>query len=81
MVSPKDFLGSRSEVAPFAAYGLNLIAAVVLAGGIFVGREALCYCFTTSSEVVTVTLSLMIPFLFYQLGDSMQVVFANSWNF
>jgi MATE family multidrug resistance protein len=27
---------------------------------------------------VTVTLSLMIPFLFYQLGDSMQVVFANS---
>jgi MATE family multidrug resistance protein len=62
----------------FAAYGLNLIAAVVLAGGIFVGREALCYCFTTSSEVVMVTLSLMIPFLFYQLGDSMQVVFANS---
>ena len=62
----------------FAAYGLNLIAAVVLAGGIFIGREALCYCFTTSSEVVTVTLSLMIPFLFYQLGDSMQVVFANS---
>ena len=62
----------------FAAYGLNLIAAVVLAGGIFMGREALCYCFTTSPEVVTVTLSLMIPFLFYQLGDSMQVVFANS---
>ena len=62
----------------FAAYGLNLIAAVVLAGGIFVGREALCFCFTTSPEVVTVTLSLMIPFLFYQLGDSMQVVFANS---
>ena len=62
----------------FAAFGMNLVAAAVLTGGVFLVRTPLCYLFTTSSEVVAVTLTLMIPFLFYQLGDSLQIVFANS---
>ncbi len=62
----------------FTAFGMNLVAAAVLAGGVFLMRTPLCFLFTTSAEVVAMTLTLMLPFLFYQLGDSLQIVFANS---
>ncbi len=72
--------GEHSEVRriAFTAYGMTIVAAIILSGGIALFFEPLCYCFTTSAEVVSVCMTLLLPFMIYQLGDTTQVLFANS---
>lgn len=62
----------------FTAYGMAIVAAIILTTSIVLVFRPLCYCFTTSSEVVGVCVTLMLPFIIYQLGDTTQVLFANS---
>lgn len=62
----------------FTAYAMNLIAAIVLTAAIVIGFRPLCFCFTTSSEVVAMTTTLLVPFVIYQLGDSTQILFSNA---
>jgi MATE family multidrug resistance protein len=45
---------------------------------IFLLRYPLAHLFTTSDEVVAVVVSLIVPMVFYQIGDCIQTVFANS---
>ncbi len=62
----------------FAAFGMAVGSAVLLSAFIFLLRTPLAYCFTSSAEVVTLVVSLMVPFMLYQLGDSTQIVFSNA---
>lgn len=68
------------EVRRVANVGLvmTLVTGVVLSASIFLLRYPLSYLFTTSDEVVAVVVSLIIPMVFYQLGDCIQTVYANS---
>lgn len=72
--------GENREVRriAFTAYAMTLVAAVVLTSAIVIGFRPLCFCFTTSEDVVAMTATLLIPFVVYQLGDSTQVLFSNA---
>lgn len=62
----------------FVAFGLTLFAGVVLASSIYIFRMPLTRAFTTSDAVVATVMPIILPLMLYQLGDSMQTVFANS---
>lgn len=64
--------------AAFVAFGLTLFAGVVLASAIYIFRMPLTRAFTTSEVVVATVMPIILPLMLYQLGDSMQTVFANS---
>lgn len=72
--------GQTSELPRIAtaAYLLCLASAVVLTGSIILFAPPLISCFTTSADVVAMVLTLLLPFAVYQLGDSLQVVYANA---
>lgn len=72
--------GETAEVRriAFTAYAMNLCAAVVLTAAIALTFKPLCFCFTTSAEVVSMTATLLLPFIIYQLGDSTQILFSNA---
>ncbi len=62
----------------FAAYRIVLVAAALMVGAIWLLREPICYAFTSSPDVVALCLTMMFPFFLYQVGDSMQTIFANA---
>lgn len=72
--------GEWKEVrrAAFVAFGLTLFAGVILASVIYIFRMPLACAFTTSEMVVATVMPIILPLMLYQLGDSMQIVFANS---
>lgn len=56
-----------------------LLAMAVLSSTIFfLGGEYIIRCFTSDSRVIALSLSLILPLILYQLGDSMQICFANA---
>jgi MATE family multidrug resistance protein len=57
---------------------MTLSTGVLLSTMIFLLRYDISYMFTTSEEVVAVVVSLIVPMMFYQLGDCIQTVFANA---
>lgn len=69
-----------AEVRQTANMGLvmTLVTGAVLSTMIFLLRFPLAHLFTTSDEVVAVVVSLIVPMVFYQIGDCIQTVFANS---
>lgn len=72
--------GNWGEVRLVANVGLlmTLSTGVLLSTMIFLLRYDISYMFTTSEEVVAVVVSLIVPMMFYQLGDCIQTVFANA---
>jgi MATE family multidrug resistance protein len=72
--------GNWGEVRRVAGVGLvmTLVTGAVLSTMIFLCRYPLAHLFTTSEEVVAVVVSLIVPMVFYQLGDCIQTVYANS---
>lgn len=72
--------GERLEVRriAFTAYAMTLCSALVLTTAIVLAFQPLCFCFTTSTEVVAMTSTLLLPFIIYQLGDSTQILFSNA---
>ncbi len=61
----------------FTAYKMLLISALLLTSAIVFCFNPLCYCFTTSQEVVDMSLGLLLPFILYQIGDSTQIIYSN----
>ena len=72
--------GNWGEVRRVAGVGLvmTLATGALLATMIYLLRYPISYMFTTSEEVVAVVVSLIVPMVFYQLGDCIQTVYANS---
>ena len=58
--------------------GMTIVLGMVLATSIFVLRRPIAQLFTTDADVVNVVVALIVPMMFYQLGDCIQIVFANA---
>ena len=62
----------------YAGFQLIMAMAVVLGGIVFLCRNYLGGWFTDNEEVSAMVVMLIIPMLVYQLGDGMQINFANA---
>lgn len=62
----------------FSGYLMILSAGIVLAGSIALFAPEICSWFTDDAEVRHIVISMIFPFVLYQLGDGLQVNFANS---
>lgn len=72
----KDMLNVRR--ATFAGFHLILIVAVAVMLSIFLFRERIGYLFTDEEEVVHWVALLCWSVILYQVGDGLQIVFANA---
>lgn len=72
--------GQWTEVRRVAGVGLTMTLAtgLILSVLIFVLRYPIASMFTTSDEVVRVVVALVAPMMVYQIGDCIQIVYANS---
>lgn len=72
--------GQWTEVRRVAGVGLTMTLAtgLILSVLIFVLRYPIASMFTTSDEVVSVVVALIAPMMVYQIGDCIQIVYANS---
>lgn len=72
--------GQWTEVRRVAGVGLamTLATGLILSVLIFVLRYPIASMFTTSDEVVRVVVALIAPMMVYQIGDCIQIVYANS---
>lgn len=72
--------GNWDEVRRVAGVGLAMTfgVGIVLSASIFCLRYPIASMFTTSEEVVGVVVALIIPMMFYQIGDCIQIVYANA---
>lgn len=62
----------------FAGYFLILVSGILIGGTIAVCSPHITALFTDDSQVNTIVMSLILPFVLYQLGDGLQINFANS---
>ncbi len=62
----------------FAGFHLILIFGTIATSAIFLLRHQIGYMFTDEAAVNTMTAALVIPFIFYQLGDGLQCCYANA---
>lgn len=72
----KDISGIRH--AAFAGYQMILSLGIILSIFAFVFRHDISQLFTDSDEVAEIVAVLAYPLILYQLGDGMQVTFANA---
>lgn len=70
-----NFKGVRH--ATFAGYQMILALGIVLSLAAFIFRHDMSMLFTDNKEVASIVAILAYPMVLYQLGDGMQVVFAN----
>lgn len=61
-----------------AAYAMVAATACILITVVFVWRHDIIGCFTTNADVLAACTTMVLPFIFYQLGDMTQIIFANS---
>ncbi|MGM9797526.1 MAG: MATE family efflux transporter [Parabacteroides sp.] len=64
--------------ATFAGFHLILAVAVVVMCSIFLFREQIGYLFTDEEEVVRLVVLLCWSVILYQVGDGLQIIFANA---
>lgn len=62
----------------FAGLHLMLLVCLIQSTAIFLLKDIFPYWFTDDVDVVTTTSILILPFLLYQVGDTLQITFANS---
>lgn len=72
----KDVRGVRH--AAFAGYEMIVASGIVLSILVFSFRRELSFMFTDSEEVADIVSLLAYPLIMYQVGDSMQINFANA---
>lgn len=60
------------------AYVMTLILTVVCLGLVLTSIGSLTTLFTDSPEVRALTMTLILPFALYQIGDGMQICFSNA---
>ena len=72
--------GQWTEVRRVAGVGLamTLATGLILSALIFVLRYPIASMFTTSEDVVRVVVALVAPMMVYQIGDCIQIVYANA---
>ena len=73
----RDEWGEVRRVA-LTAMGISVGCVLVVASGILLARHPLTLLFTQNAEVESVVFALMLPFVFYQFGDALQITFANA---
>lgn len=61
-----------------SGFHLILVAGVLMSSLIFIFRNDLGGWFTDNAEVSAMVASLVVPFLFYQFGDGLQINYANA---
>lgn len=80
MISNYSGVGEVEHVRQCAKAGYHIIlACAVVASVVFLmfGREIIML-FTVDEAVISIALGLILPWIVYQLGDSMQVAYANA---
>ena len=72
--------GKWTEVRRTAGVGLamTILTGLILSVMIFVLRYPIASMFTTSEDVIKVVVALVAPMMVYQIGDCIQIVYANS---
>ena len=72
--------GEMEQTRQVAASGLHLCWLIALCEGIplFLMRNKVGLLFTSSTEVAALVAMLIIPFLFFQVGDALQCTYANA---
>lgn len=61
-----------------AGYHIILMLAAVMCLGLACVRNVIGYCFTSDMIVVEMVAALMIPMFVYQIGDGLQITYANA---
>lgn len=75
-VGQRDWQAARGNA--YAALQIVLMIGVVVSIAIFIFRYDLGGLFTDSSDVASLVALTVIPFVVYQFGDALQIVFGNS---
>ena len=72
----RDYRAARGNA--YAAFQIVMMLAVVVGAVVFVLRHDIGSLFTPNDDVVHLVSLTVWPFLVYQIGDGMQIVFGNS---
>lgn len=75
-IGQRDYEAAQGNA--WAAFHIVLVIAVVVSIPIFLFRQDLGGIFTDNAEVSRLVSWIVIPFIIYQFGDGMQIVFGNS---
>lgn len=75
-IGQRDYEAAQGNAR--AAFHIVLVIAVIVSIPIFLFRNSLGSIFTDSAEVSRLVAWIVIPFIIYQFGDAMQIVFGNS---
>ena len=79
LISSLNGQGLTKEVNMTArtAYAMTLGLTVVCSGIVLAAIRPLSALFTDSPEVISLAVTLVLPFILYQFGDGMQICFSN----
>lgn len=66
------------RITASTAWHIGFLSTLVMTCLIFFSRHHLIGLFTNDPEITTVTLTLLFPFMVYQIGDCTQIVYANA---
>lgn len=79
LISSLNGQGLTKEVNMTArtAYAMTLALTVVCSGIVLAAIRPLSALFTDSPEVISLAVTLVLPFILYQFGDGMQICFSN----
>ncbi len=72
--------GKPAEVRRIAAdaYRMSALGALVVVVILLVFRERLSYLFTADAEVAAIVSLTLLPVIFYQFGDALQITYSNA---
>lgn len=75
-VGQRDWASARGNA--YAALQIVLVIGVVVSLAVFALRNVLGGLFTDSAEVARLVALTVVPFVAYQFGDALQIIFGNS---
>lgn len=75
-VGQRDWVSARGNA--YAALQIVLVIGVVVSLAVFAFRNGLGGLFTDSPEVARLVALTVVPFVVYQFGDALQIIFGNS---
>lgn len=80
LVSRYRTLGDMQGVSRSVSVGLELClaSALIAMSVMFLSRDFIAYLFTTDAEIVQMASLALLPVILYQVGDAVQVLYANA---
>lgn len=80
MIANYSGVGETEKVKRCTQAGFHIIlaSAIMASGLLLAGGENVIRLFTDDESVIRIALLLIVPWIVYQLGDAMQVAFANA---